>query len=482
MAVILVSAATAGARQGSMLWFDLPGDATLRRTDPGNNGPISTETVLPDVVQATLSGWAPFSPCTDPYTGVVVTAFPHILRLDVVFAGLVNPPGPIGIGIPQPPFDPHRYGPSPVYGFLEVDVDNDIDTGGEMDPQARFRYLGNVARFGRRPIGPLGARIAETSCQYSPSCPSYIHSGGDWALTFCGCFPVTIEQEGGTPPNGLFEIGETWIVRSRFFQRIGGYKCSSGASGGSDLGLYDPWVNVRFSHNPFTNRTTVTLVYPLDMAGAAQLACQPQQVVNLNVADHTSILEGLVDVIGKAPTTTGCCKTLVQNLIGANPGAFLHPTMWQLRGIFGTSYSVPEDAFYAWTDTCFADVAGDVNADGLMNSGDRVLVQNRIAALDGSPAACGDCDGTVNGSVTICDYGPNFDLFDLTGDGKISPLDISFTCPADFNGDGQLTPGDFSAFQTAFVLGDLRADFTHDGLLTVADTAAFQTAFVSGCP
>jgi hypothetical protein len=123
-----------------------------------------------------------------------------------------------------------------------------------------------------------------------------------------------------------------------------------------------------------------------------------------------------------------------------------------------------------------------VNADGLTNSADRVLVQNRVAVLDGSPGACGDCDGAVNGSVTICNYGPNFDLFDLTGDGKIGALDISFICPADFNGDGQLTPGDFSAFQTAFVMGDPRADFTRDGLLTVADTAAFQTAFVSGCP
>lgn len=52
---------------------------------------------------------------------------------------------------------------------------------------------------------------------------------------------------------------------------------------------------------------------------------------------------------------------------------------------------------------------------------------------------------------------------------------------ADFNEDGQLTIADFGAFQTAFVLQQLRADFNDDGQLTIADFGAFQTAFVQGC-
>ncbi len=56
-------------------------------------------------------------------------------------------------------------------------------------------------------------------------------------------------------------------------------------------------------------------------------------------------------------------------------------------------------------------------------------------------------------------------------------------CLADINADGALTVADFGAFQTAYVLGDLRVcDFTEEGALSVADFGAFQTAFVSGCP
>ncbi len=51
----------------------------------------------------------------------------------------------------------------------------------------------------------------------------------------------------------------------------------------------------------------------------------------------------------------------------------------------------------------------------------------------------------------------------------------------DLNEDGQLTIADFAAFQTAFVLQQLRADFNDDDQLTIADFGAFQTAFVQGC-
>ena len=51
----------------------------------------------------------------------------------------------------------------------------------------------------------------------------------------------------------------------------------------------------------------------------------------------------------------------------------------------------------------------------------------------------------------------------------------------DINEDGQVTVADFGAFQSTYVLGNMRADFNNDGELTVADFGAFQTAVVVGC-
>ena len=68
------------------------------------------------------------NPAGDPYTGTSIPAAEaHFFRLDVVFAGLLNPPGPLGST-----FDPFRFRASPPFGFLDIDVDPGSDTGGEM--------------------------------------------------------------------------------------------------------------------------------------------------------------------------------------------------------------------------------------------------------------------------------------------------------------------------------------------------------------
>lgn len=56
------------------------------------------------------------------------------------------------------------------------------------------------------------------------------------------------------------------------------------------------------------------------------------------------------------------------------------------------------------------------------------------------------------------------------------------SCVSDINNDGKLTIADFGAFQTSYVLGDLRMDFNDDGFLSVADFGAFQSAYSVGCP
>lgn len=486
LAGVLAGAAPAWAQVETQILLDGV-DAALRRSDGGNNGQILPASVLPDVVRVTLCPWLSLDPVANPYNGLCVPALgANLVKIDIVFQGLVNPPGTIGIG--GNPFTPYQYGPSPVYGFLEFDIDSNIDSGGELNAQATSRYLGNIARFGRRPSGPIGARAAVSRADFSNGTtvpPHFERSGADWVFTFCGCWAATIEKHVSGNGNGFFEPGESWIVRGRFFQRAGGYSCSSTVVGPGGIGQYDPWLTVRFAHSTLVNQTTVSLVYPLNMVGAAQLAGQVEPPpINFSASDATSIVEGLNDLVVNAPfagSSQFFCGAIYQPWIGQNPAdpVFLDPTTWDVRGIFATSYGVQEpDAFFAFTDTVFGDLQGDVNGDLQRGSADRAAIQQRIALLDGTPE---DCDGSVNGSVTLCNHAFSFDMHDVTNDGTIGALDISFICPADFNGDGLLTPADFAAFQTAWLLGDPRADFNNDTFFTVADFGAFQSAFGLGC-
>lgn len=478
-----VLALTGAARsQNVVQWTDPSGDAVVRRTDTGNNGPLNPSGVLPDLVRVTLCGWQPINAAADPYAGsCIAPAGAHLFRLQVVFKGLVNPPGTLGIG--GQGFDPFRFGPSPVLGFLELDVDNDRDTGGELDPGARLRYLANVARFGRRPTGSIGERVAVSAKDYDPNfatSPQYERSGADFALVLCGCWNITIVSEGGNG-NGQFDPGETWIVRGRFLQRSGGYQCASTAFGGSAPGLYDPWANLRFSHDPGTGETTLTMVAALTMTGASQLTGQPQQPINYSVFDHTSIVEGLQDVIDHANNLTGPCFTLAERWRGRDPFNFLKVDDWRVRGLFGTSYSSQEDSLYVWTDTGMNETPGDLDSDGIAGPLDRALVQQTILLLDGGPD---DGDGVVNGSVQIVNFGINFNLHDVNGDGLINATDLGFygTCRPDCNGDGILNVADVGCFQTRFSQGHPYADFNGDGVVNLADVGAYMSAFGLGCP
>jgi hypothetical protein len=481
LACVLAAAAPGMARPGERVWTDPAGDAVIRRTNTGNNGPINPAGTLPDLVRVSLASWEPLNPVADPYTGQVIpSGTGHIFRLQVVFKGLINPPGPLGIGTGGE-FDPYRFGPSPVYGFLEVDIDDDIDTGGVFDAAARFRYLANVGRFGRRPLGPIGTRVANSADDYDSnfySDPQYERSGSDFDLVLCGCGNVTVISEGGNG-NGLFDPGETWIVRGRFFQRAAGYECASGAFGGSALGRYDPLVNLRFSHDADANETTITLVYALDMTGAAMLTGQSQQPVNYNAGDHTSVLEGIQDVIDHAHTLGGPCFELAHRWDGRQASQYLRPDLWGVRALFGTTFSQQQDALYVWTDTGMNETPGDLNGDGTAGASDRALVQSAIAQMDGGPR---DADGTVNGSVQVVGPGPNFNIHDVTGDMFINSADVTFYCYPDCNGDGQLTLSDFGCFQTKFGLNDPYADCNRDGVVNLSDFGCFQLKFGLGCP
>ncbi len=96
---------------------------------------------------------------------------------------------------------------------------------------------------------------------------------------------------------------------------------AASTGGGSDFGLYDPYVNAQFSHDIETDRTTLTLVYPLDMRGAMELYGPPLQPIDDLVNNHTSVAEGVADLIDGAEgrnvgILTGCCHQLAAPLGG----------------------------------------------------------------------------------------------------------------------------------------------------------------------
>jgi hypothetical protein len=417
---------------------DPTGDAVVRRTDQGNNGPVNPSSVLPDLRSITVGKWNATYPATDPFVGSWTNGTGNLVRVDLVFQGLVNPPGPLGLG--NGPFNPFEFGPSPVYGFVEFDVDDDRDTGGECWGAESTRYLANVARFGEIPQGPLSQRTAISGAQNDVNfvtAPQIERSGADFSIVLCGCFdPDVISVQGDG--DMIFEPGETWVVRGRFFQRAGGYVEASAAFGGSQFGLYDPEVDLRFRHDIGTNRTTVSLVYPLTMVGAGLLAGAPAEPKDLCVSNQTSVEEAIDDVIeGVWPGLTYPSWTMCQQWSEQPASIALDPDEWRVQGLVGTSYSSekPSGALYVWTDAIGSQRFADFNGDGVRTASDRALFDSAIALIDGTPQ---DADGQANGVVVLPNFAYNFSVYDLNSDGRIDSADrllIPIMNPGDANSD-----------------------------------------------
>lgn len=464
------------------------GDALPRPTVPPDDVPEPDPGTMPDVIATKIGGWSMNVAGGDPYSGSWATGNAvQLFRLDIVFAGLVNPPGTLGVGTVE--FDPFMHGPSPVYGFVEIDVDDDIDTGGECIG-ATQRYLANVARFGSLPPDVAGSRAARSADDYNAPFGTgrqFQRSGADFAVMFCGCFPVTVVQRSGSG-DIEFGPGDTWIVRGRFFQRAGGYDEASAAFGGSLPQRYDPLVDLRFSHNPASNRTTVTLIYPLTMLGASMMTGQPEQDPDYNVANHTSIEEALLDIItGATKQLSPCAQTLASGWIGQTPSSSLDPTRWRSTAIVGTTYPTPQAGLYLWTDVAFAQRFGDLTADGRVTAADALAHDGTIAAMDGGPL---DRDGLVNGSVVVQNFGPNFHLADLDGNGVIDAGDrfpIYSMTIGDFNGDCRVDGADLSVLLGNFGLDasgqkPVAGDANGDDRVDAADLSVLLGNFGGRCP
>lgn len=474
---VAVVAAAGGASAQTLSYTDAAGDAVVRQTDPGAAGGLRPDTVLPDLLGAECRTWQSPTPRTDPYAGSVVgdPENAHLIRIDVRFAGVVNPPGPLGAGID--PWDAFRFGPSPVYGYLDLDIDDRKDSGGELGSAAELRFLANVGRFGGLPSGSISERAARSADDYDRDFfkgRQIERSGADFSLNLCGCYNVTIVHEGGDG-DGIFEAGETWIVRGRFFRRAGGFAGPSLISGGSAPGAYDPWTNVRWSHDISTDVTTITLVAPGDMIGAAQLFGGSVQPVDTFVDNHWSIEEGMRDVIDSVKRASGPAYILMEDWDRFRREEHLDPRRWEMYALFGTTYAQPIDALYVWTDVGFDITHGDLTGSGYTNPLDAAAFRQYIYTTDGTPK---DADGIKNGVVVVPGFGVNFSLYDLNGDGVCDGEDLyTYGDRVDLDGDGERTFFDFLAFQSLFAEGDAQADFDLDEQLTFFDFLAFQTAF-----
>ena len=463
--------------------IDPGGDAFPRRADFGADGAISPAAVLPDILALRIGPWKPTAPTADLFSGTHAPGS-NFFRVDLALDGLINPPGPIGV---SGGYDPFRFGPSPIYGYVDFDVDANLDTAGEMSAAAASRFLANVARFGSIPEAPLGARAARFGTQVDfdfATSPQYERSGAEFAMIFCGCSPLTIISETGDA-NGKFEPGETWVVEGRFFERFTAFNTASSLFGGSSFGAWDPLVRVRFSHDPAEDVTTVTLVFPLNQTGAGEMAGAAPQPIDFNVGNQTSVAEALSDLINQPSWIAGPLRTLAIGWKGRAISDGLNVTGWAASAIVGTAYEIQDEAPFVWTDAGFDIIRADFNGDGYHDSADEAELLAYIAAHDGG---AGDADGIVNGRVAIDGFGVYFAIYDTNYDGVVSIEDWeSATDPGDVNGDTIVDIIDFLDFLAAFsvcenmagpcIVNNVDADFNHDLYVDILDFLDFLDVF-----
>ncbi len=464
------------------IWTDPQGDAVVRRTDIGNDAPLPAGFDPIDLLSVSLDGWMPVSPSTDLYSGSIIQGDADFVRIQIVVDGLVSPPGPIGLN--GFPYNPYQFGDRPITGFIELDIDDQKNSGGELMPIARSRYLANVGRFGLHPTGSIAERMVQSGNDFDGdffSGPTFEQTGSEFTLIMCGCFAPTIVSQDGNM-DSLFDWGESWIVEGRFFERFESFLPESFLFGGSDFGLFDPITTLQFVHDPIFDQTTVTLVYQITNAGAALAANEPEQPIDLETSlNHTSIEEALDDLIIGASFTSGDLGILTENWQGNDRTDYRDPSRWSVTALIGTAPTTPQPlSFYIWTDTGFDESYADFDFDDLVTSNDIQVVQDFINDNDGTSI---DSDSAINDQIGTPSFAFEFHFYDLNYDGVVSAADFpALPCIPDFTGDGVLDFFDIFAFLNAFTSQDSQADLTNDNSWDFFDISAFLTLFTQGCP
>jgi len=474
-------AGLAAASPDGGTWNDSAGDAMIRRTNLGNDAPVTPGFEPIDLLSVSVHGWDPGSPTTDLYTGTIEDDDADFVRIRIILAGVVAPPGPLGFNGLD--FNPHQFGDRPLFGNIGLDIDHQKNSGGELMPIAQYRYLANVGRFGLHPSGSIMTRMVMDGDDVNTnffSGPQFERSGAEFSLALCGCFSTTIVSQDGNM-DSLFDAGETWVVNGRFFERMQSFEPAGGTYGGSVFGAFDPLVDLRFEHDIGDDKTTVTLVFPITNRGAALAAGQSEQPLDGNLLNHTSLEEAIDDLIIGADFASGALGVLVDEWSDQHSDDFRQPDHWEVTALIGSASTVDYGfASYIWTDTGFDELSGDFNLDGLVDGSDTMKFTDYIATHDGDWE---DADGIENGEVGIIDFAKQFNFYDMNYDGVLSMADLAGPfCPADITGDGTLDVFDVFAFLDAFSAQDPKADFTGDSLFDIFDVFAFIEAFHAGCP
>lgn len=474
---------------------DAAGDAAIRRTDEGNDGPFNPLTHrLPDIVETRLGKFAPDFPWADRFTGQW-TSSGQFFRFDIVFVGLINPPGPVGYDDEFPTYSPFCYGPHPVFGYVEFDLDADSNTGGELNFPGH-RYLANAGRFGGMTSEARFAGRAVllgSMLDSSFSTPPYAErSGEEFHISLFGdhveSISVLVEKPDGNPT--IFEAGETWVLRGDFLHRAHGFedfafKCVDRP------GRYTPETKLRFAHDSVTNRTTVSIVYGLTNAACAQLSgssMSPQPNDGCDSNDN-SIEEALLDLQFSAtyadPYMTWLPEfQLIAGWQYANMSSAMNPANWRTCVLVGSAYESqqPWGAKFIWTDITPNVRTGDFNGDGAVNAQDVAALLAFVTDHDGQPGYDEDKNGT-NKSIDIIDFSPNFCAYDTNYDGFVTQAD--FVILGDKNLDQILETSDVTDFVQGLLLPldytnthngitpDSRGDINGDGVIDGRDIGGF---------
>lgn len=428
----LLPAAVAAAQP--VVFYDPVGDAVVRRTDEGNNGSVnSAQHRLPDIVEMRMGRFAPTTPYLDLFAGNWSNGG-GFMRFDMVLAGLINPPGPMSFDF-KAPYTPFMYGPNPIFGWVEFDVDHNVDTGGELS-NPELRYYGAIARFGGKPVGAeFGDRIAMDETAFIPTKehdpPLVSRSGEEFHLAFRGEDIYSIEKVNEKPGGdvGIFESGEQWTIHGPMWHRAHCFERYAFQCVGQE-GHYLPVVSVRFKHDNASNQTTISLVYPLTNTawGMTQWPTASGEGNNGCPGDQNSIEEALTDLQFSAMFTDPIARSepefaLIAGWETANISSCLDPALWRVNALVGTGYAAPEPsgATYVWTDAWPNCRVGDFNGDGQIDAADAAMVDNYIASRDGVSGL--DADAVVNGRVVIPDFASSFSIFDTNYDGVVGPED-----------------------------------------------------------
>lgn len=498
ISLLLIMTAMPADAQPLRLAWDAVNESRVRRLDTGADGPLDAALhAKPDLVGYQIGRWSPTVPVADLYTGTWNNAG-GFLRFDIGLAGFVNPPGPLAQY--EDNYDPFLYGPNPVFGYIEFDVDNRVTTGGEID-FPNLRYLANAGRFGGMPATPRFANrvplVPEDFDNDAASPPLYERSGEDFHLALFGDKITNIIKEAGDLDTS-FEPGEKWIVRGRLFHRSHAFERFSTASG---TGAYEPLVDLLFEYHAPINTTIISLVFPLTNTYAAQLANSPAQPIEPNDGsslNQSSIEEALVDVIlnsnqvvAGGPLTNDPQFEFMRGWSGSSAADYLDPQAWDVMIVVGMAYVSPQapGELYAPTDIMDDPVIGDFDGDGIVTCGDEALHAEYIASHE-TPGVVG-FDGEVDGIVHIAGFGPVFSVFDLNYDGATGPADadaivirgdLDDDCDVDFDDlalfvQFLVSPEAFGGVDTELVLE--RADFNRDGLLNGADVSGFASRLLA---